>query len=77
MGVVVGVHDPRRRVPRPDPVEPPLEQRVLVDGELVERLQAPVLVVVGRIGAREERQVDGEAAHGQCSRDDDVHRAKL
>ena len=77
VGVVVGVHDPRRRVPRPESGEPALQQGVLVDGQLVERLQAPVLVVVGRVVARERREVDGEAPRRQSSRDDDVHCAQL
>jgi hypothetical protein len=77
VGVVVGVHDPRRGIPCLEGGEPALEQGVLVDGQLVERPQAPVPVVVGRVVAREKREVDGEAPHGQRSRDDDVHCAQL
>jgi hypothetical protein len=50
MSVLVWLTCTSRNIQDAEPGEPALEQGVLVEGELVERLQAPELAVVGRAG---------------------------
>ena len=63
--VEVGVHDPGVRVRPPQVREAPLQQSVVVAGEVVVIPEAPVVVVVSGVGGAKEGEVGGEAADGQ------------
>jgi hypothetical protein len=75
--VVVGVHDPRLRVLRPERPQLPLEHRVVVLREVVVRPEASGGVVVAAVAARVQGQVRRRAAHGQVPRHHQVRGAGL
>jgi hypothetical protein len=76
VAVEVGVHDPGAGVPALQARHLALEQLVVAGGQRVEALQAAVLVVVAGVGGLVQRQVDGEAPHGEDARDHHVRGAQ-